>query len=164
MTRYSPTGPGLPVYSVRAGRERSRTGRIGLALRFAGAVALLVTGAVQHLQQVVGAHYADIPTIGTLFALNFAGATLLALGLLAPLERLTGRVGSAAVALSALGGIALAAASIVFLLISENQTLFGFRESGYRLAIVVALIAESAAVILLGLFLVVRAAGKAQQW
>ena len=163
MTRYSPTGPGLPVYSVRAGRERSRTGRIGLALRFAGAVALLVTGAV-HLQQVVGAHYADIPTIGTLFALNFAGATLLALGLLAPLERLTGRVGSAAVALSALGGIALAAASIVFLLISENQTLFGFRESGYRLAIVVALIAESAAVILLGLFLVVRAAGKAQQW
>jgi hypothetical protein len=126
-------------------------------------VALLVTGTV-HLQQVVGANYADIPTIGTLFALNFAGATLLALGLLAPLERLTGRVGSAAVALSALGGIALAAASIVFLLISENQTLFGFRESGYRLAIVVALIAESAAVILLGLFLVVRAAGKAQQW
>ena len=163
MTRYSPTGPGLPVYSVRAGRERSRTGRIGLALRFAGAVALLVTGAVR-LQQVVGAHYADIPTIGTLFALNFAGATLLALGLLAPLERLTGSVGSAALALSALGGIALAAASIVFLLISENQTLFGFRESGYRLAIVVALIAESAAVILLGLFLVVRAAGKAQQW
>jgi hypothetical protein len=132
-------------------------------MRFAGALALMAIGVV-HLQEFVGAHYSDIPTIGTLFAVNFAGATLLALALFAPLERLAGRHGTAVVTFSALGGIALAATSIVFLLVSEHQTLFGFRESGYRAAIVIALVAEGAAVTLLGCFLAARAAGRAREW
>jgi hypothetical protein len=132
-------------------------------MRFAGALALAVMGGV-HLQQFLGAHYSDIPTIGTLFALNFAGAILLALGLLAPLERVAGRRGAVGVTLSALGGIAIAAASIVFLFVSENQKLFGFRESGYRPAIIIALAAEAAAAILLAWFLAARATGNAREW
>lgn len=40
--------------------------------------------------------------------------------------------------LLALGGIALSATSFVFLFVSEHQPLFGFQESGYRAAILVA--------------------------
>lgn len=157
-------GGGLsPTYISRHAGERSEAGGIGLTMRLAGALALAVMGGV-HLQQFAGAHYSDIPTIGTLFALNFAGAILLALGLLAPLERRAGRRGSAAVTLCALGGIAMAAASIVFLLVSENQTLFGFKESGYTSAIIIALAAEAAAVLLLAGFLAARAAGNAREW
>ena len=47
------------------------------------AVALLATGGI-HLQQYVVAHYSVIPTIGTLFLLNFIGGTVLGLALLVP--------------------------------------------------------------------------------
>jgi hypothetical protein len=56
--------------------------------RILGALALLVVGAV-HLQQFLSL-YSEIPTIGTLFVLNFAGATVIGLGLLSPVERLPG--------------------------------------------------------------------------
>jgi hypothetical protein len=42
---------------------------------------------IDHLRQYLGASYSVIPTIGTLFVLNFASAVLLAAGLVAPLER-----------------------------------------------------------------------------
>ena len=61
------------------------------ALRVLGALSLLAVGAV-HLQQY-DALYSAIPTIGTLFVLNFAGATAIGLGLLLPVERLFGRLG-----------------------------------------------------------------------
>jgi hypothetical protein len=133
---------------------------VALLLRFGGALALLAMAAV-HLQQAVGAHYSDIPTIGTLFVLNFAGGTAVALGLMSPLGRLAGRQGTAVAALVTLTGIAIAATSIVFLLISESTRLFGFRESGYRPAIVVALIAEAGAVILLSTYLLLGRTGQA---
>lgn len=117
-------------------------------LRMLGAVAVLVVGGV-HLQQYL-AGYHTIHVIGTLFLLNFIGATLIGLGLLVPMARLR-----SAQPLLALGGIGLAATSIVFLFISEHQPLFGFQESGYRTAILVALAAEAAAVVALGAYLVV---------
>jgi hypothetical protein len=119
------------------------------ALRVLGALSLLAVGAV-HLQQFFTL-YSTIPTIGTLFVLNFAGATAIGLGLLAPVERLLGRRGGPVLALLALGGIALAATAFVFLLISEHTPLFGFMEPGYDPpAILASRVAEATAVLSLG--------------
>jgi hypothetical protein len=142
---------GLPT--VR--RQWRRAGRFLLTLRVLGAVALLATGAV-HLQQYAQ-FYSEIPTIGTLFVLNFAGATVLALALLAPLERVGGRLGNGLLTFVALAGIALAATAFTFLLISEHTPLFGFQEPGYDpTAIAASRVAEIAAAAFLGLFLAGR--------
>lgn len=146
--------------SVGGAVERLATGRGAspiLAARFLGALALLAVGAV-HLQQYEFL-YSAIPTIGTLFVLNFAGATLIGLGLLAPLEWLLGRLGGAAVALLALGGAVQAATAFVFLLISERTPLFGFMEPGYDPpALMASRVAELVTVGLLGSFLLARLA------
>ena len=126
-----------------------------LAARFVGALSLLTVGAV-HLQQYEFL-YSAIPTIGTLFVLNFAGATALGLGLLSPVERLLGRFGGAAVSLLALGGVVLAATAFASLLISERTPLFGFMEPGYDpAAIMASRVAELVTVGLLGAYLVAR--------
>lgn len=138
---------------------------VALAARLLGALALLAVGAV-HLQQYEYL-YSAIPTIGTLFLLNFAGATLIGLGLLAPLERLLGRLGGAAVALLALGGAVQAATAFVFLLISERTPLFGFMEPGYDPpALMASRVAELVTVGLLGSYLVSRlvSRGSAGRW
>jgi hypothetical protein len=137
---------------AREGKHAERLTGGRRALRLGGALALLAMGAL-HLQQFIGAEYSAIATIGTLFVLNFAGSVVVALGLIAPTERLAGRLGGAAVTLLALGGLAMAAAAIVFLLISESTPIFGFMETGYRTPIVVALISEGLAVLLLGAYL-----------
>jgi hypothetical protein len=130
-----------------------------LAARFLGALSVLAVGAV-HLQQYVYL-YSTIPTIGILFVLNFAGATVLGLGLLAPVERLLGRLGGAAVALLALGAVALAATAFVFLLVGERTPLFGFMEPGYDPpAIMASRVAELVTVGLLGSYLAARALGR----
>lgn len=129
----------------RDGRRRRTTTQ--LAPRVLGALAVLAVGAV-HLEQYFAVHYRVVPVIGPLFLLNFLGATALGLLLLSPLERL--------VPLAALGAIGLAATSFVFLFVSENTTLFGFHEYGFRTAIVLSLAAEAATVVLLGAYLVLR--------
>jgi hypothetical protein len=121
-----------------------------LAPRVLGALATLAVGAV-HLQQY-SKLYSEVPTIGTLFVLNFVGATLIGLALLAPVERIAG---AAAVTLLALAGIGLAATSFVFLLISEHTPLFGFQEPGYDpVAIAAARASEIVAVVALGAYLI----------
>jgi hypothetical protein len=113
------------------------------AARILGALALLAVGAI-HLQQYFEL-YSDIPTIGTLFVLNFAGATVVGLGLMLPVRRVH--------ALLALAGVGIAATSFVFLAISERTPLFGFQEPGYDPdAILASRISEVAAVVLLGAF------------
>jgi hypothetical protein len=137
--------------------HRARGGRpaVWLAARVLGAVSLLAVGAV-HLQQYFEL-YSAIPTIGTLFVLNFIGATIVGLGLLAPVERLPGRLGGAALAVLTFAGIAQAATAFVFLFISERTPLFGFMEPGYDPeAILTARIAEVATVVFLGAFAVAR--------
>jgi hypothetical protein len=136
---------------------RARGGRrtLWLAARVLGALSLLAMGAV-HLQQYFKL-YSGVPTIGTLFVLNFVGATAVGLSLLAPVERLLGRLGKPAVALLAVAGIAQAATAFVFLYISERTPLFGFMEPGYDpTAITTARISEIATVVFLGAFLVAR--------
>ena len=121
-----------------------------LAARLLGALALLATGAV-HRQQYLRL-YSEIPTIGTLFVLNFAAATVIGLALMAPLERIA-HTPSALPALLAAAGILLAGTSFAFLLISEHTPLFGFMEPGYDpTAIAAARGAEIATVVFLGAF------------
>jgi hypothetical protein len=125
--------------------ERPRP-RLATGIRALGALALAAVGAV-HLEQYVAVHYHVIPVIGPLFLLNFVGSAAVALLLLLP----TGRIRPLG-ALLALGGIAIAVPSFVFLLISEHRQLFGFEEYGYRTAVVVALVLEAAAAILLAAY------------
>jgi hypothetical protein len=127
--------------------------------RYLGALALLGVG-VDHIEQYYVDSYSVIPTIGTLFALNFASATLVTLGLVAPLKRLAGRWTGAVLTLLAVGGIGIAAGSLAGLLISENGALFGFMEQGYREAIVISIVLEAATVILLGAFLAAQLPGQ----
>jgi hypothetical protein len=122
--------------------------------RYLGALALLAVGA-DHLEQDVVEHYSAIPTIGPLFVLNFATAVLLAGGMLLPVERLRGRAGDIALRALCAGGIGVAAGSLAGLLISESDGLFGFMETGYRAAIVLAMGLEGVAIVLLGAHLVV---------
>jgi hypothetical protein len=135
------------------GPERAHWG--WLPLRFLGALAVLVVGAV-HLQQYLDS-YSAIPTIGTLFLVNFGAAVVISVALLAPLEHLAGRWAGPAVALASAAGIALCAGSLVLLLISERTPLFGFQEPGYDpTAIALSRNAEIAAVVLLGTSLIAR--------
>jgi hypothetical protein len=128
--------------------------RFSLGARTLGALSLLSVGTV-HLQQYLTL-YSSIPTIGTLFVLNFAGATVMGLGLLLPLE-LMGRRGRAAVMLLALGGVGLSSTAFVFLLVSERTPLFGFQEPGYDPpALMAARVAELTTVGLLGSYLLAQ--------
>ena len=114
------------------------------AARYLGAAALLGAGIV-HLQQYEGADYSVIPTIGTLFVLNFAASAALAVALFAPVRRRAAQVAAAA-------GAGLAISSLAALLVSEQTPLFGFMESGYRQAIVLAIALETVAALLLGAY------------
>src|SRR4051812_2289161 len=106
-------------------------------MRRVGALTLLGVGLV-HLEQFTVGHYSAIPTIGTLFALNAAAATLVAAGLAVrdrPLLRM--------------GGVLIAAGSLLGLLAGERTTLFGFRETGYRPAVLLSIALEVATIALL---------------
>jgi hypothetical protein len=133
-------------------RRSATHGLLWPVARALGALSLLAMGAI-HLQQYFEL-YSEVPTIGTLFVLNFVGATIVGLGLLAPVER---RLGDVVLALLTVAGIGQAATAFVFLAISERTPLFGFMEPGYDpSAILASRIAEVAAVVFLGAFLVAR--------
>jgi hypothetical protein len=118
-------------------------------MRRLGAIAILVVGAV-HLQEYLGDGYRSIPTIGPLFLLNAVSSAIVAIGLLAPLERiLHHRRAEITSGVLAGAGLAIAVGSLVALFVSENGSLFGFSETGYGTAIVLAIIAEALAVVLL---------------
>jgi hypothetical protein len=117
-------------------------------LRWLGAIAILAVGAV-HLQEYF-AGYRSVPTIGPLFLLNAISSGVVAIGLLAPLERiLHDRRAELAGGLLAGAGVAIAVGSLVALFVSETTSLFGFSEIGYSTAIVLAIIAEVLAALLL---------------
>jgi hypothetical protein len=155
-TTRAPLSATADVRPLRA-PARSTAGRysVWLAVRVLGALSLLAVGAV-HLQQY-DYLYSTIPTIGTLFLLNFVGATAIGLGLLAPVERLLGRLGAPALGLLVLGGIGLAASAFVFLLIAEQTPLFGFMEPDYDPpAILAARVSEADTVVALTGYLAAR--------
>jgi hypothetical protein len=131
----------------------SRSSHALLALRVLGAILLLFVGA-DHFYEYSVDDYSVLPTIGTLFLLNFISATVVGLLLLAPLKRIFHRLGAPVLELVTLSGFGIAATSLAALLISEQTPLFGFMESNYRPAILVALVSETAAALCLALLLV----------
>jgi MFS family permease len=131
---------------------------IAQVARYLGALAVLATGAA-HIEQYAVDNYNTVPTIGTLFLLNFIGAIAIAVGLIAPIRRVTGRYTDAVRAAIAVAGIGLAVGSLAGLFISEASGLFGFVEHGYRMAIVVAIVVEAAATIFLVAFLLANGTG-----
>jgi hypothetical protein len=133
-----------------------------VAARYLGAAALLGVG-LDHLEQYSAEHYSAIPTIGTLFALNFVSAALIAGALAAPVQRLPGRAGPIAVPLLGLAGIGVAAGSLAGLLLSESTGLFGFTETGYRPAILLSIALELATIVLLTLHALVAGRGLADR-
>ena len=152
---HSP-GPELRLYAAadRAGRQRKRREVAAQIARYLGAVSILLVGAV-HAQQYYEAYFSIVPTIGTLFLLSFIGAGIVGTTLLTPVRRLGRLMGDAILSLAALGAIGIALGTLVSLLYSEYRPLFGFMESGYRLAIVLTLLFDGLTTIFLGLFLAI---------
>ena len=140
------------------GLPSSHRSIVAHASRYLGALAVLATG-VAHIEQYSVDSYSTVPTIGTLFLLNFVAAIVIAVGLIAPLRRVTGRYTEAVRAVLAVGGIGLGVLSLAALFVSESSGLFGFVEHGYRMAIVVAIAVEVAAIIFLVAFLFANGTG-----
>jgi hypothetical protein len=113
--------------------------------RLLGGLALLGVG-LDHIEQFAGGHYSVIPTIGTLFVLNFAAATVFAGGLAVPHRGVS--------LVSGLGGVAVAAGSLAGLLLSESVGVFGFMEAGYRPAILLSIGLDVATIALLSVYLI----------
>ena len=133
----------------------SRTGRLTLvrdACRYLGALSVLLVGAV-HAQQYYQAYFSVVPVIGTLFLLSFVGSGVTGVALLAPVKRLLPKLGDALLVLAALGAIGIALGSLVSLLVSEYTPLFGFMESGYRLAVVLAIVFDATTTVFLAVFI-----------
>jgi hypothetical protein len=79
--------------------------------------------------------------------LNFIAATIIGVGLLLPVSRITKRFAVPLRALLAVGGIGLGVTSLIGLWISETWSLFGFTDYGFRPTIVVAIAAEVTAIV-----------------
>src|SRR6516164_8887451 len=124
-----------------------------------GAVALLATGA-DHLDEYTANHFSTVPTIGTLFLLNFIVATAVAVGLVLPWGRITKRYAERVRALLALSGIGIAASSLIGLWVSESWSLFGFTDYGFRPTIIVAIAAESLVIVALTAYLTLENLGR----
>jgi hypothetical protein len=129
---------------TRRSASYQRLFSLRLAVRALAAILLIFVGADHYYEYSVD-HYSVLPTIGTLFLLNFLSATIVGLILLAPLHRIVHRFDKLTVRLAALSGFGIAAGSLAALLVSEHTTLFGFMESNYRPAIIVAIASEAAA-------------------
>jgi hypothetical protein len=143
---------GTPWSSTRGRVLASEIGR------YLGAVSILVVGGI-HAQQYYYDYFYVVPTIGTLFLLSFIGAATVGIVLFAPVRRLGRRLGDLILVLAALGAIGIAVGTFVSLLISEYTPLFGFMESGYRLAIVLTLVFDVLTTAFLGLFLAIVGPG-----
>jgi hypothetical protein len=135
-------------------RSRDRGHLTAEIARYLGAVSIVLVGVV-HAQQYYDAYFSVVPTIGTLFLLSFIGSGIVGAVLVAPVRRLGRSVGDLILVLAALGAIGIAVGSLVSLLISEYTPLFGFMESGYRLAIVLALLFDALTTAFLGIFVAI---------
>jgi hypothetical protein len=133
---------------------RATSSAAQFALRGLGALLLLFVGADHYYEYSVN-HYSVLPTIGTLFLLNFISATVIGLILLAPLNHISPRHGGTVAKLAAISGAGIAATSLAALFISEQTKLFGFMESNYRPEIIIALASEAAAAAVLAVLFVV---------
>lgn len=101
------------------------------------ASALVAVIAGVHFQQYID-FISQVPTVGVLFLLNAAGGAGLALALLSHERSLR--------SLAALGGLGLAIGSLISIAIALSGSFFGYSEPTLRLPIVIAVLAEVAAI------------------
>jgi hypothetical protein len=142
----------LYAAASQGARQRHRHRELAAQIaRYLGAVSILLVGAV-HAQQYYQAYFSVVPTIGTLFLLSFIGAGIVGTTLFLPMRLLGRRIGDLILSLAALGAIGIALGTLVSLLISEYVPLFGFMESGYRLAVVLTLLFDVMTTVFLGTF------------
>jgi hypothetical protein len=151
---HTPPYTGEPAMRAVPDLRTRRRDFVAETARYLGAVSILLVGAV-HAQQYYHAYFSVVPTIGTLFLLSFIGAAVVGVVLFAPVRLLGRRAGDLILALAALGAIGIALGTLVSLLVSEYTPLFGFMESGYRLAIVLTLLFDGLTTAFLGLFLLI---------
>jgi hypothetical protein len=118
--------------------------RVGIVLLLAGRIVgagLLVWMGGIHLH-LWSTGYKHLPTIGTLFILNFVGAVVLAAAVLVSPRRF--------LALPSAAGALMAAATLVSLAISINVGLFGFTDFLDAPFVRLSIWVESAAFLVLG--------------
>ena len=144
-----------PVRGLQSHPSR-RSEVVGEFARYLGAVSILLVGLV-HAQQYYDAYFSVVPTIGTLFLLSFLGSGVVGVALIAPVRRLGRSTGDLVLVLAALGAIGIAVGSFVSLLVSEYTPLFGFMESGFRLAIILTLVFDALTALFLGVFVLTAA-------
>jgi hypothetical protein len=150
-----PHDPAVDLYAAVRSADGHRWNHrkvVAEAARYLGAISILLVGAV-HAQQYYDAYFSVVPTIGTLFLLSFIGAGVVGTVLIAPVRLLGRVVGDAALVVAAFGAIGIALGTFVSLVVSEYTPLFGFMESGYRLAIVLTLLFDVMTTVFLGVFL-----------
>ena len=152
------TNPQAISSGIASRLTKPRRSAIARTALYLGALAVLATGVV-HIQQYYVNDYSTVPTIGTLFFLDFVSAVVVTAGLIAPLGRVAGRYADAIRAVFAVSGIGIAVLSLAALFVSESSGLFGFQEHGYRTAIMLAIVAEVAATVFLVIFLAMNGTG-----
>lgn len=108
-------------------------------LRYAAAALVFVVGAV-HFQQYIDLLH-QVKTIGVLFLLNAAGGVALTVMLLWKDRTLN--------LLGALGSIPLCMGSLVSILLARGGGIFGYQEPDWRTPVVIAVVAEVAALVVL---------------
>jgi hypothetical protein len=121
--------------------------------RYGGAIGVFAIG-YDHFDQLTAQHYSAIPTIGTLFVLNVVAAGVVTAVLVAPMPSRHRRAARRARQCAGLSGVLLAAGSLCGLVLSETIGIFGFRESGVRPAIELAVALDIATIALLTAYLV----------
>ncbi len=87
----------------------------------------------------------DVPTIGVLFLLNSLGAGVVAVVLATRLR-----------VIGALAGAALSGGALISIALAMTSGLFGYTEPTFRVAVVLAIVAEVAAVLTLAAWLLAR--------
>jgi len=112
-------------------RQADSRSRVGIV----AAVLVAVVAAV-HLQQYVD-FISEVPTVGVLFVLNAAGGAGLAVALISRERPLR--------LLAAIGSIGLAAGSLISIVIALTGSFVGYSEPTLRLPILIAIVAELAA-------------------
>jgi hypothetical protein len=140
---------------ILSAASHERPSPLTSAARYVGALALLGVG-IDHIEQYYADYYRAVPTIGTLFVLNFVSALVISLGLALPIRRIARDSADRILTILAISGIGIGAGTLAGLLISENGGLFGFMEVGYRGAIVLSIGLDAVTIVLLGAFLVLR--------
>jgi hypothetical protein len=133
------------ITTTLTGSPRARA-----VIRILGALLLIFVG-LDHYYEYSVQSYSVLPTIGTLFLLNFISASAIGLVLLLPIERVARQAGRVVERLAAISGLGIATTSLAALLASEQTRIFGFMESNYRPEIVIAIASEAAAAVLLAL-------------